>query len=180
MIYNKMSIAVILEGMSIFLFCGFLSLFVFPRMLIRLVYFFPQTVYFACKKKIFWKAVKPLFSDVLFWGGIIFALYAIGFAVNPDIFYMLLFSPVSVACWILFFIIYLLKIIFQFSIYQDEYFTTIYLPFIRPEAKKQYESFLSNLHSLQGEVYFAISKRRNLNYLEEKALETYIRNKNQK
>lgn len=141
--------AQIMVVLSEFLFCGFLSLFILPQFFFRIFYFIPQAIHFIAQKKIAPKSIVVPFREMVVWTVMVVILYVAAFIIKPAIGWMLVDSPMAIACWVL----GGLQIVFIITTkrrkeWQSRFYKNIYLKYASEQELERYYAFIDHVEKI--------------------------------
>lgn len=166
-------IGLLTNSMGILLFCGFMSLFILPKLFCWLFYVIPQTIRFWNRGKIRGSAFLPTLSKIGVWVTIILALYFIAFVSDVETSKALVFSPTAIVGWLIMAFKIAWTLAFERACVQDEFYMEIYLKYIKPDVKKRYDAYTSAVGKLNYTQALE-EKKKKLSYPQKKAVKNRI------
>lgn len=152
------------------LFCGFIALFLFPKILLRLFYVIPQTIIFAHRGELPWLTLRIPISELLLWVFSIVCAYALCYTVDPESLWLLTLSPTALICWVVGLIALARDIFSGDDTIRRTYYDTIYLANLLPEARKKYSRFIAYVDTLYADDAGVALRGGGYSYLERRAL----------
>ena len=164
----------VIEAMSILLFCGFVAIFIIPKLFFWFFYTIPQVIRFSAKKVIHFSAMVPIVKRIVAWLLIICLLYAIAFFIDASTGLALIFSPTAIASWILAAANILWTSFVSRKKIQDEFYNNIYLAYITDTQKLKYDEYIENAGKFTYTQALSEQEKK-LNYLQKKAVSNRIK-----
>ena len=162
-------VADVLESLSVLLFCGFMAVFMIPKLFFWIFYSLPQIVRFSCKNKIRFSAIRPILSRIGTWIVIISLLYVAAFLIDIEIGNELIFGYTALACWGIAVLVIAWTALFSRVKIQDEFYNDTFLKYITEEQKMKYDAYIESA----GKFTYAQAleeQKKKLSYLQKKAV----------
>ena len=166
-------IADVLEALSVLLFCGFMSVFMIPKLFFWIFYAIPQIIRFSFKRKIRFSALMPILERIGTWFVIIVLLYIAAFLIDTKIGYALIFGYTALICWGLAVLVIVWTACFSRVKIQDEFYNDTFLKYITEEQKKSYDQYIENAGKFTYTQALKEQKKK-LSYLQKKAVRQRI------
>ena len=159
----------IIENLSFYMFCSLVALFIVPQSLYNMLYFLPNMIRFALRKRIEWRGMWHILKELVVWGVFFFVTYLLFIFMSPSITAELYFGMGSILSWVTGLIVLAYNVLFKRHLITDEYYEQLFVRYATGDTLSVYEEFLANLDSLPDEELYTMNRRK-LNYLERKAL----------
>ncbi len=131
--------------LSLLLFCGFMAVFILPKLFFWLFYTIPQIIRFSITKKMRFRAIAPILNRIGAWVAIILGLYGIAFLLDANTGRELLTGTTAQISWFVSAGIVLSTIFFNREGIQNEFYKDIYLKYICSDEKKRYDQSIEEV-----------------------------------
>ena len=164
----------ILEALSVLLFCGFMAVFMVPKLFFWIFYSLPQIVRFSCKGKIHFSAIRPILSRIGAWLIIISLLYLAAFLIDSEIGYALILGSTALFCWGIALMVIIGTALFARAKVQDEFYNDTFLKYVTDEQKKKYDEYIEGAGKFTHAQALEEQKKK-LSYLQKKAVNNRIK-----
>jgi|GEM_PF-2554021 hypothetical protein len=139
----------ILDFIAAWFFCCVMSVFIFPTILDRIVFYIPKMIQLYKNDEVFFRGIVWSVVETVFWIAIIVVSYVCFYLFAPNLFRLTTISAAAIIAWGIcaFHIIYR-SMHFDRTVKKTFYYVA-YMRHIRPEALKEYQTFIDDLDALE-------------------------------